>query len=85
MEPAIQLTNLDKYGLLGSLLAISLLVCYILFKLLIEEKDRRISDAKETAQHVTVSLDNTSTALGEMSTTMKAILITLEKKDHDNN
>lgn len=41
------LNTLAERGILGLLLALALFVIYILFKLLMSEKDKRLEDAKQ--------------------------------------
>lgn len=58
---------------LGALLVLFVLISFWLLKSLLAEKDKRIQEAKDGEEKVTL-------VLGEVDNTLKAILINEEKK-----
>lgn len=67
------LSLLSKDSPLGVILVIFIIATIYLGKLLLAEKDKRIDEAKETEEKVTL-------VLGDVNNTLKAILINEEKK-----
>lgn len=63
MENVTLITKLAETGTLGILLGLSLYALVGVYKKLIEEKDKRIDDAKEVTKSVVITLDKNTDAL----------------------
>lgn len=84
------LTKLLDYGLLGILLSLSIAAVVALYKKVLELEDKRVTDSTETNKTVTIALNTVSQniessnkTLESIGSTMKAVLITLDKKSND--